>query len=98
MLIAHLNPQPTLLKPFEALAQRLGEWPLLLGLVNAALRERINIRHDSIDGALRHINQTLDRRDLTAFDRTNPEERNDAVKRSIEVSLELLNSDHRRCY
>jgi len=98
MLIAHLNPQPADLRLFAAVAQRVGKWPLLLGFINAALRERIKVRHDSVAGALRHINQTLDRRGLTAFDHKDPVERNDAVNKSIEVSLELLNADQRRRY
>jgi TIR domain/NB-ARC domain len=52
------------------LAKRLGEWALLLKLVNGRLRERIS-RGQSIPDAFTYINTALDKHGLTAFDDKN---------------------------
>ena len=50
-----------------ALATRLGEWALLLKLVNGVLRERIS-RGQSLADACTYSKTALDKRGLTAFD------------------------------
>ncbi len=45
-----------------SLADRLGEWPLLLKLVNGALRDRIDRMRDTLPGALDYVERVLDRR------------------------------------
>ena len=77
----------------KKLAHRLGKWPLLLKLVNATLRERVNIRGQSLSAALAYVNKALDKRGLTAFDSRNPEERSQAVSITLKVSIDLLNED-----
>jgi WD40 repeat protein len=72
-----------------ALAERLGKWPLLLGLANGALREQIE-RGDTVHAALAQVEQALDTHGLTAFDPTNPEQRRHAVAGTIAVSLDRL--------
>ena len=47
------------------LAARLGEWPLLLKLANAALRDRV-WGGQSLSAALAYVNHALDRRGLTS--------------------------------
>ena len=41
---------------FGALAQRLGEWPLLLKLVNGALQERVLHQGQPLTNALAYVN------------------------------------------
>ena len=84
------------MKALHRLATRLGEWPLLLTLVNSALRERVSRGQHRTD-ALLSINKTLERRGLTAFDAQNALERNQAVKKTLGVSFDLLSvNDHAR--
>jgi len=73
----------------QTLAARLGEWPLLLKLVNGVLWERVS-RGQSLPDALNFLNRALDRRGLTAFDAENPQSRNQAVSATLRVSFEVL--------
>jgi predicted ATPase len=83
--------------PLKALAKRLGEWPQLLKLVNAALRERVE-RGQSLKDALTYVNKALNKRGLTAFDARDPQAREQAVSKTLDVSLELLREDERIRY
>jgi WD40 repeat protein len=97
MLTAELKPPPTVWAPFQALAERLGEWPLLLKLAAGALRERLQ-RGDTLDGALAYVSHALDKRGLTAFDKDEPIDRHQAVRSTLGISLDLLSKDQRqRC-
>jgi hypothetical protein len=97
MLMAALPAPPADLAPLQALARRLGEWPLLLKLAASQLRERM-ARGDSSEGALAYVMRELNKRGFVAFDRANASERNDAVAKTIAVSLELLGAEDRvRC-
>jgi hypothetical protein len=83
-------------KTLRQLVTRLGEWPLLLKLVNSALRERVDLGQDLAD-ALKTIHKTLEKRGLTAFDAQNAEDRNQAVTKTLGVSFDLLSAnDHLR--
>src|SRR5690606_10081441 len=73
----------------EALAGRLGEWAVMLRLVNATLRKRIE-RGDTLVKALDYANKALTRKGLVAFDSDNPEQRTDAVRATLQVSVDLL--------
>ena len=75
---------------FSRLAARLGEWPLLLRLVNGALVDRIERRRAPLPDALGHVGRLLDRRGLTAFDAKDPRERRDAVGKTLALSLDRL--------
>ena len=80
------------------LAERLGEWPLLLGIVSGVLRHRvINLGQDP-GAALNWVNEALDRRGLTAFDARNPQAREQAVKQTLSVSIDLLDQKERERY
>lgn len=80
---------------FAALAQRLGEWPLLLKLVNGALRERVLHQGQPLADALAHVNRALDKRGLTYFDARDATARHAAVERTLGLSLALLTPDER---
>ena len=79
---------------FASLAQRLGEWPLLLKLVNGALHKRL-AAGQPLAAALAWVNAGLDSRGLTVFDARNPVDRGDAVAKTLGVSLELFTEDER---
>ena len=97
LLLARLGERPPALTPFRRLAQRLGEWPLLLKLAGGAMRQRMD-RGDSVTGALEYVGKALDRRGVTAFDRESVAERHDAVSSTLDVGLEQLGeADRRRC-
>lgn len=81
-----------------ALAARLGEWPLLLKLVNGTLRERVNAAGQSFPEAVAYVNRALDRRGLTFFDARSPAAREQAVSKTLGVSLDLLDAGERERY
>jgi WD40 repeat protein len=97
ILIARLNPRPTDLKPFRELAQRLGEWPMLLGQFGAAVRNRLSFGQ-SLPDALAAINKALDSKGVTALDPKQVVDRQASVARTIEVSLDQLGDDERVHY
>jgi hypothetical protein len=78
----------------QKLAADLGEWPLLLKLVNSALREHISIGRD-VDCALDYVNEELSELGLTAFDAEDPQARDQAVAATLGLSLKHLNEDER---
>ena len=73
-----------------ALAARLGEWPMLLKLVNAALRERVLGSGQSLAAAVAYVNKALDKRGLTFFDASDPGARHKAVAKTLDLSLSQL--------
>ena len=73
-----------------SLAARLGNWPLLLALVNSVLRERMSVHNQSLSDALTFINRTLDKRGITAFDTANIQDRAQTVAETLKVSFKLL--------
>ena len=91
MLMARLPARPVDPAPFRRLAERLGEWPILLKLTASQIRERIE-RGDTVNGALAFVNRALDKRGAVAFDRANPSSRNDAVTTTVAASLALLSA------
>jgi WD40 repeat protein len=76
-----------------ALARRLGEWPLLLKLVNGALRERVLTHKQPLEAALAWVNKALDKRGLTTFDTHDASARSAAVATTLGVSLAHLTQD-----
>lgn len=97
VLVARLPETPVDTEPFRRLSRRLGEWPLLLRLAGSALRQRID-RGDTVEGALRYVERALDRRGVTAFDRDQALDRNEAVASTLAMSLDLLDpADRERC-
>ena len=75
------------------LASRLGEWPLLLKLVNGTLRHRVQDNNQELPDALVYVNKALDKRGLTFFDARDAASRDQAVEKTLGVSMELLNPD-----
>jgi len=79
---------------FATLARRLGEWPLLLGLVNGRLRQRIH-RGLSIDVAMKRIEEELDEFGITAFDVADESIRCKSARGTLDVSLRSLDNMER---
>ncbi|MBX3606974.1 MAG: TIR domain-containing protein [Piscinibacter sp.] len=77
-----------------ALAGRLGEWPLLLKLVNGALRERLQ-QGQALPDALDWVGRALDKRGLTFFDARDAASRDHAVTQTLGLSLAQLGEDER---
>ena len=98
LLAAGLDKDDGLRSDLRELASRLGEWPLLLCLVNSALRNRIENDRQSPRDAVTWINRALGKRGLAYFDARNSDERQQAVVRTIGVSLDLLNAKERERY
>jgi WD40 repeat protein len=78
------------------LVRRLGEWPLLLKLVNGQLRKLV--QDLSLEEALNDIEEDLNTQGVVAFDQEDREERNRAAARTLEVSLDRLSSEERDLY
>jgi WD40 repeat protein len=78
-----------------ALARRLGEWPMLLKLVNAALRDRVVHGGQPLVAALEHVNRALDKRGLTFFDARDAAARHDAVAKTLGLSIAQLDEGER---
>jgi WD40 repeat protein len=97
MLGGRLPVLPDEFASLRALAHRLGEWPLLLELANAALRRRI-ARHDTVAGALKYLNRQLDEQGVVAFDQRNASSRHHALTRTIDLSLNELEARARERY
>ena len=76
-------------KQFADLARQLGEWPLLIKLVNRYLFDRVETGQPVAD-AIRFVSEKLKRQGFTAFDAEDADQRNDAVAKTVGVSLDLL--------
>ena len=83
----------------DALAQRLGYWPVLLSLANGTLRYRIDQQRTPPAAALDDAHSALARKGVVAFDPADPDSpRALAVAATVEASLDLLTADQRRRY
>ncbi|MFF0578925.1 dsDNA nuclease domain-containing protein [Streptosporangium saharense] len=86
--------------PAKARAQLVkltGRWPVLLNLVNGALRFRI-ARGESASQAAEHIIRRLAANGPAAFDPRRPKQREEAVAATIGASLDLLDEADRERY
>jgi WD40 repeat protein len=81
----------------QALAHRLGEWALLLKLVNGALREQVDAG-SPLSEAFAFVNEGLDEEGISAFNLEHQEGRHAAVDRTIALSLRLLSSEEQARY
>jgi NB-ARC domain/TIR domain/WD domain, G-beta repeat/APAF-1 helical domain len=97
-LIASGLPQELVWKQhreLNALTSRLGEWALLLKLVNGFLLNRVVKFGQTLPVAIAGVDRRLDERGLVAFEAHNEADRSKAVARTIGVSLELLDETSR---
>jgi WD40 repeat protein len=91
------GPMAAALRPrLAALAGRLGEWPLLLGLANGVVRARIARGASSAD-AVDYAERAIAQRGIAyAFQADDPESRRRTAWGTLEISLEQLGADERR--
>ena len=90
-----LGPVPSHL--VEDLLELTGRWPVLLVLVNGAVRADHNAGR-RVDESMREILHELRTIGPTALDVTDTDERHTAVARTIEVSLSRLTAEQRDRY
>lgn len=90
LLLNWLADPPADRQPFYNLARYLGEWPLLLDLAAAYLRELVNIDYLTIEEALAELWEALALEGVVAFDRADEGRRNRAVSLSLDMSLKRL--------
>ena len=83
---------------FATLAARLGEWPLLLKLVNRQLRELVNEDGLPVPKALQEIKEALESEGFSAFNRDDKEARHAAASQAILVSARRLPEKERELY
>ncbi len=82
-----------------ALAEQLGGWPVLLGLANRTLRQRVLRQRTPLDKALDAVAGDLQRQGVRAFDPARDvAERDQAVAATVDASVELLDPDERQRY
>jgi hypothetical protein len=77
----------------KSLAARLGEWALMLKLVNGTLRHRVNECHESLAEALRYADEALVECGLTFFSADNLELRHRTAEAALGVSFRQLKGD-----
>jgi hypothetical protein len=97
MLTARLPGPPPDPAPFEALAQALGEWPLLLRLAASAMAELVELGC-SVAEALATILEDLAEGGVTSWDRDSPSDRNAAVAQTLQLSLKRLTAAEQEHY
>lgn len=80
------------------LAERLGEWPLLLRVINAVLRQWVGLGA-SLSKTIDEVNQALDEEGFGVFhNTTTSNDRHTSVAATLNVSLRLLNEHERQLY
>lgn len=81
-----------------ALAQQLGNWPVLLRLANRSLLQRLR-QKTALAKALDAVERSLARKGVLAFDpASDTVQRDQAVAATIDASLELLEASERQRY
>jgi WD40 repeat protein/predicted MPP superfamily phosphohydrolase len=86
------------LPALSGLAERLGHWPLLLGLVNRQLRELVEEQGLDVAEAIGEVERLLAEEGLTAFDVEDDRARRTAVERTMAVSLQRLDEEAQQAY
>ncbi|TWU07896.1 TIR domain-containing protein [Stieleria varia] len=81
----------------KQLAQRLGEWPLMLELARAALRSRMRPpKNESFETALRHVDKLLERRGIKGLKVADNASRQASISATMDISLENLDASDRQ--
>jgi hypothetical protein len=87
MLLAGIAP-PDDLTPFRQLAERLGEWALMLEVTNGTLRKRMSKGAD-LNGALAYVNKALDKRGVGGLKTGS----NEAAVQVLDTSIAQVDED-----
>ncbi|MEM9953163.1 MAG: hypothetical protein AAF846_16280 [Chloroflexota bacterium] len=89
LLLSGIDPQPTDITPFEILAERLGEWALMLEIVNGMLREALDFG-DSLVSALQFVNDVLDEEGIYGIETETDDERRHSAEGVLSASFRQL--------
>jgi WD40 repeat protein len=89
MLVSRIDNPPDERETLKALAQRLGEWPLMLEIANGILRERL-LMGNSFERALEWVERTLDKRGVNGIRRDDEVQRKRSAYDVLAASIELL--------
>ena len=84
-------------REIKGLAARLGEWALLLRLVNGTLKDLVK-RGLSVSEAIQRANDDLDAEGFSAFDQNDPDSRHAAASRTLLVSVKYLSETDRNLF
>ncbi|MDB6174113.1 MAG: afsR [Chthoniobacteraceae bacterium] len=95
MLTGRLLEPPADATPFEQLAKRLGEWPLLLKLAAGAIWTSMEYG-ESLEGALEYVNAAFTERGVIAFDREDSRQRDEAIATTVQLSTSHLKLENRQ--
>jgi WD40 repeat protein len=85
---------PAVRAKLSALADRLGNWPQMLGIANGWMRDRV-AKGETLRDALAHFERRLSARGLTGFDPKDETQRNRAIRACVDASLEDLAAEER---
>ena len=85
-------------RDLQSLAARLGEWPLLLKLVNRQLQELVKQDGFTLQEALQNTEKSLSAKGFSAFKLENEEDRNAAADRTISISIGRLSIEESERY
>ena len=89
MLLTRIDNHPDEREALQALAQRLGEWPLMLEIANGILRERL-LMGNSFERALEWVERKLDKRGVRGIRRDDENQRKRSAYDVLAASIELL--------
>ncbi len=76
------------------LAEKLGNWALLLRLAGAQLKARTD-EGESIEQAIAYVDKKLVRKGLLGFDKADAEQRNDSIQICLAASTDLLSENEK---
>lgn len=81
----------------EGLAERLGNWPLVLELARSTMKQRVE-RGDTVTGAAGYLARALDRKGVDALKKETEEARHRTIASTIDAGLTLLAPGEREAY
>jgi WD40 repeat protein len=94
LLTAGLQPPPEAMRDLGSLAAQLGEWALVLKLVNGILHDRI-ARGQTFTQALDYVQKTLQKRGIFGLNLRETKDRRAAAAATLALSMEALKGDER---
>ena len=78
------------------LAEKLGEWALILKITNGVIKERVE-REQTLAQALDHVYKVLDKRGIFGLNlKTSTDDRREAAQTTLDLSLESLDDEDRK--
>ena len=97
ILTAQLSPSPAEWPLCRTLLHYVGRWPLMLKLANAELRKRLD-QGATLSEALTSLQQAIEQQGVIALDQPNALDRDQAIGRTLALSLDQLSAEERNRY